>query len=52
MVMASLNGPRQGETPRVDVIYYPEHAKLRVTITGDPNTAASLTRLVNTLLEG
>lgn len=52
MVMASLNGRREGETPRVDVIYYPEHAKLRVTITGSPDTASSLMRLVNTLLEG
>lgn len=51
MVMASLNGRREGETPRVDVIYYPEHAKLRVTITGSPDTAGSLMRLVNTLLE-
>src|SRR5215217_5171241 len=33
MVMATLNGQREGEGPRVDVIYYPEHAKLRVTIT-------------------
>ena len=51
MVMASLNGRREGDAPRVDVIYYPEHAKLRVTITGNPDTATSLTRLVNALLE-
>ena len=51
MVMASLQGHREGEAPRVDVIYYPAHAKLRVTITANPETATGLIRLVNTMLE-
>jgi len=53
MVMAGLNARRdQGEVPRVDVIYYAEQAKLRVTITADPDAAISLMRLVHVLLEG
>jgi hypothetical protein len=52
MVMASLNAKRgHGEAPRIDVIYYPERAKLRVTITATPDVAAALMRMVNTLLE-
>ena len=52
MVMAGLNAPGgDREAPRVDVIYYPERAKLRVTITASPDTAAGLMRLVKTLLE-
>ena len=52
LVMAGLNARRGGgEVPRVDIIYYPEHAKLRVTITASPDIAAGLMRLVNTLLE-
>jgi excisionase family DNA binding protein len=52
MVMAGLNAKRsQGEAPRVDVVYYPERAKLRVTITASPDVAAGLMRVVNTLLE-
>ena len=53
MVMASLNARRgERETPRVDVIYYPEQAKLRVMITAAPDAATSLMRLVHSLLEG
>jgi excisionase family DNA binding protein len=52
LVMAGLNARRgEGDVPRVDVIYYSEHAKLRVTITASPDIAAGLMRLVNTLLE-
>jgi hypothetical protein len=51
-VMAGLHG-RSGhaDAPRVDVIYYPEHAKLRVTITGSPDVTTSLIRVVTALLE-
>lgn len=52
MVMAGLRGgSADGDSPRVDVIYYPEHAKLRVTITGSPDTAISVMRVVTALLE-
>ena len=52
MVMAGLRGvSAHGDSPRVDVIYYPEHAKLRVTITGSPDTAISVMRVVTALLE-
>ena len=52
VVMSGLNARRgEGDVPRVDVIYYPEHAKLRVTITASPDIAAGLMRLVHTLLE-
>ena len=52
MVMAALNPKREGgNAPRVDVIYFPEQAKLRVTITASPDTTTSLLRVVNALLE-
>jgi excisionase family DNA binding protein len=52
LVMSGLNARGGGgDVPRVDIIYYPEHAKLRVTITASPDIAAGLMRLVNTLLE-
>jgi excisionase family DNA binding protein len=52
MVLAALNGRRgEGDLSRVDAIYYPEQAKLRVTITASPEITTSLVRLVNTLLE-
>ncbi len=52
LVMSGLNARGSGgDVPRVDIIYYPEHAKLRVTITASPDIAAGLMRLVNTLLE-
>jgi excisionase family DNA binding protein len=52
MVMASLNA-RKGEPdfPRVDSIYYPEQAKLRVTITASPVLTCELLRMINALLE-
>ena len=53
LVLSGLNtrGGAGGDVTRVDIIYYPEHAKLRVTITASPDIAAGLMRLVNTLLE-
>jgi excisionase family DNA binding protein len=51
MVMASLKTPHSvGEAPRVDVIYYAELAKLRITITASPDMTISLLRLIETLL--
>ena len=52
MVTAGLNARRaEGDAPRVDVIYFPEQAKLRVTITATPPVTTSLIRLVGALLE-
>jgi len=52
LVMASLNS-RKGEPdfPRVDSIYYPEQAKLRITITASPTLTCELLRMINALLE-
>jgi excisionase family DNA binding protein len=52
MVMASLN-VRKGEedSPRVDCIYYPEHAKLRITITSSPVLTCDMLRMISGLLE-
>jgi excisionase family DNA binding protein len=52
MVMASLNS-RKGEAdfPRVDCIYYPEQAKLRIMITASPVLTCELLRMINALLE-
>jgi excisionase family DNA binding protein len=51
MVMASLNA-RKGEPdfPRVDSIYYPENARLRITITASPVMTSDLLRMINALL--
>jgi excisionase family DNA binding protein len=51
MMMASLNG-RKGEPdfPRVDTIYYPEPARLRVTITASPMLTCELIRMIDVLL--
>ena len=51
MMMASLNG-RKGEPdfPRVDTIYYPEQARLRVTITASPMVSCELIRMIDVLL--
>lgn len=52
MLMAALNTRKgEGDYPRVDCIYYPERAKLRITITANLELTASLLRVVNTLLE-
>jgi excisionase family DNA binding protein len=52
LVMASLNS-RKGEPefPRVDTIYYPEQAKLRITITASPTLTCELLGMINALLE-
>jgi hypothetical protein len=52
LMMASLNSSK-GEpgAPRVDSIYYPEQAKLRVMITASPVVACELLKMVNALLE-
>ena len=52
LLMSALNSRRGGGSEvRADVIYYPEQSKLRVTITGSPDIAASLVRVVTSLLE-
>lgn len=52
LLMSALNSRRGGGNEvRADVIYYPEQSKLRVTITGSPDIAASLVRVVTSLLE-
>ena len=52
MVMAGLNTKREeGDATRVDVIYFSEQGRLRVTITASPQITTSLIRLVATLLE-
>lgn len=52
MVMAALNTRRgDGDSPRVDSLYYPERARLRVTIAGSPVLTSELLRLIDTLLE-
>jgi excisionase family DNA binding protein len=52
MVLAGLNGRRgDGDAPRVDCIYYPEQARLRINITAPPEVATSLMRVVSALLE-
>ena len=52
MVMAGLNAKRDdGDAPRVDVIYFPEQERLRVTITASPQITTGLIRLIATLLE-
>jgi excisionase family DNA binding protein len=52
MVLASLHS-RGGEPdfPRVDSIYYPEQAKLRITITAGLVLTCELLRMINALLE-
>src|SRR4030095_3209617 len=52
LVMASLNS-REGEPdfPRVDTIYYPEQAKLRITITANLVLTCELLRMIDALLE-
>jgi excisionase family DNA binding protein len=52
MVMAGLNARRgEADFPRVDCIYYPEQAKLRVTITASPLLTCELLRMIDALLE-
>jgi excisionase family DNA binding protein len=52
MVMAAVNA-RKGEAdfPRIDTIYYEEHGRLRITITGSLVLTYELLRMINVLLE-
>jgi excisionase family DNA binding protein len=51
MIMASLNA-RKGEAdfPRVDTIYYPEQARLRLMITAGPVLTCELVGMIDVLL--
>lgn len=52
MILAGLNA-RKGEPdfPRVDTIYYEEHARLRITITASLVLTHQLLRMIDVLLE-
>jgi excisionase family DNA binding protein len=53
MIMAALNARRgEPDLPRVDSIYYPERARLRITITASPLLTSELLRMIHALLEG
>ena len=53
MVMAALNSKRgEGEPLRADSIYYPETAKLRITIASDLEQTQQVLRMIDKLLEG
>jgi len=52
MIMAGLNARRgEGDFPRVDSIYYPERAGLRIMITANPVLTCELLRMIDALLE-
>ena len=52
MIMASLNARKgEGDFPRVDTIYYPEQAKLRVTITASLVLTCELMQMIDVLLK-
>lgn len=52
MLMAALNARKgEAEFPRVDSVYIPEHAKLRITITASPLLTCELLRTIDALLE-
>ena len=52
MLMAAAKAPREEEHPlRIDTTYDDERARLKVFISGSPETTISLLRLVNTLVE-
>jgi excisionase family DNA binding protein len=52
MVMAGMNARKgEGDFPNVHSLYYPEQAKLRITITGNLSLTASLLRVIDALLE-
>ena len=52
LVMASLNARRgEGDFPTVNSIYYPDHGKLRITITGNLALTTSLLQLVDVRLK-
>ena len=52
MIMASLNSRKGDEdVPRVDTIYYPERARLRVTITASLVLTCELIQMIDVLLK-
>lgn len=52
MVVASLNTRNgEGDHPSVNSVYYPEQAKLRITLTASLALTASLIRMIDVLLE-
>jgi len=52
MLMAAAKAPREEEHPlRIDTTYDDERARLKVFISGSPETTISLLRLVNKLVE-
>ena len=52
MIMASLNSRKGDEDfPRVDTIYYPERARLRVTITASLVLTCELMQMIDVLLK-
>jgi excisionase family DNA binding protein len=52
MITASLNVRREeADYPRVDCIYYPERARLRITITASLVLMCELLRMIGALLE-
>jgi excisionase family DNA binding protein len=52
MIMAALNSRRgEADFPSINSIYYPEQAKLRITITAGAALTAAMLQLVDTLLE-
>jgi len=52
MVMAGMNARKgEGDFPRIDCIYYPEQARMRITLTASLELASVLLRMINALLE-
>ena len=52
MVMAGMNARKgEGDFPRIDCIYYPEQARMRITVTASLELASVLLRMINALLE-
>jgi excisionase family DNA binding protein len=52
MLMVAAKAPREEEHPlRIDTTYDDERARLKVFISGSPETTISLLRLVNTMVE-
>ncbi len=52
MLMAAAKAPREEEHPlRIDTTYDDERARLKVFISGSPETTISLLQLVNRLVE-
>ena len=51
MLMAAAKAPREEHALRIDTTYDDERARLKVFISGSPETTISLLRLVNKLVE-